>query len=77
MVLMEALYHQKKKVCINFTTANKKLFLNLHDNADNSYLFATGKEIFKFKAGNKNVNFPTHVSLRSIFNGFSNTSLEK
>ena len=32
-----------------------------------------GKEIFKFKADNKNINFPTQFCLGSIYNGFSNT----
>ena len=32
-----------------------------------------GKEIFKFKDDNKNVNFPTQFCLRSISNGFSTT----
>ena len=39
----------------------------------NSYLHVNGKEIFKFKADNKNVNFPTQFCLRSNSNGFSNT----
>ena len=43
----------------------------LHYNADHSYLFVNGKEISKFKAENKNVNFPTQFCLRSISNGFS------
>ena len=47
--------------------------MNLHYNADNSYLFANEKEIFKFKAENKNVNFPTQFFLGSISNGFSTT----
>ena len=45
--------------------------MNLHYNADNSYLFVNGKEIFKFKADNKNINFPTQFRLGSISNGFS------
>ena len=36
-----------------------------------SYLFVNEKEIFKFKANNKNVNFPTQFCLGSISNGFS------
>ena len=47
--------------------------MSLHYNADDSYLFVNGKEIFKFKAGNKNVNFPTLFCFGSISNGFSNT----
>ena len=45
-------------------------------NADNSYLF-NGKEIFKFKGDNENVNFPTQFYLRSITNGFSATESKK
>ena len=44
--------------------------MNLHYNGD-SYLFLNGKEIFKFKADDKNVNFPTQFCLGSISNGFS------
>ena len=47
--------------------------MSLDCKADNSYLFVNGKEIFKFKADNKNVNFPTQFCLRSISNGFSTT----
>ena len=34
-------------------------------------MFVNGKKIFKFKADNKNVNFPTQFCLGSIPNGFS------
>ena len=49
----------EEKFSISFTKANTKICLSLHYNADNNYLFATGKEIFEFNASNKNVNFPT------------------
>ena len=45
----------------------------LNYNADNSYLLANGKKMFKFKADNKNVNFPTLFCLGSRSDGFSNT----
>ena len=61
----------EKKLSINFTKANTKFYLSLHYNADKSYLFVNGKEIFKFKADNKNANFPTKSCLRSISNDFS------
>ena len=70
---MEDLNHQKKKLSINFTKANTKFCLSLHYNADNSDLFVNGKEIFKFKADNKNIKFPTRFCLGSISDGFSNT----
>ena len=56
-----------------FTKANTRLCLSLHYNADNSYLFVNGKEILKFKANNRNVNFPTQFCLGNISNGFSIT----
>ena len=64
---------QEKKFSINFSNGNKKFCFSLYYNADNSYLFINGKEIFKFKGDNKNVNFPTQFCLESIFNGFSAT----
>ena len=58
---------------INFSKVSTKFCFSLHCNADNSYLFDNGSEIFKFKAGNKSVNFPIHFCLGSISNGFSGT----
>ena len=71
LVLMEVLVHQKGKFSINFSKADIKFCLSLHYNADNSYLFANGKEIFKFNADNNNVNFPNQFCLESISNGFN------
>ena len=59
----------EKKFSIHFTK-EKKAFLSLHYNSDNSYLFINGKEIFKFKAYSRNVNFPTQFCLQNIFNSF-------
>ena len=56
---MEALHHQKRSL-ISIFKASTKFSLSLHYIVDNSYLFVNGKEIFKFKVDNKNVNFPTH-----------------
>ena len=58
---------------INFTKANTKLCLSIHYNVDNSYLFINVKEIFKFKAENENINFPTQFCLWRISNGFNAT----
>ena len=66
---MVTLVHQKK-ININFNKAKTKLFLSLHYNSDNSYLFVNGKEIYKFKASNKNNNFPSHFCLENISNKF-------
>ena len=48
----------RKKFSINLSKAKAKFCLSLYYNGDNSYLFVNGKEIYKFKASNKNVNFP-------------------
>ena len=67
---LELFDHQQKSLVL--ILLNKTIFcLRLHYNAHNSCLFVNGKEIFKFKADNKNVNFPTRFCLGSIYNGFS------
>ena len=40
----------EKIYSINFTEKNKKLYLRLHYNGENSYLFVNGTEVYKFKA---------------------------
>ena len=45
--------------------------MSLHYNAGNGYLFVNEKEIFTFKAINKNVDFPTQFCLGSTSKGFS------
>ena len=47
--------------------------MRLHYNDDNSYLFASVKEIIKFKANNKYLNFPTTFCLGGISDEFSTT----
>ena len=47
--------------------------MSLHYNADNIYLLFNGKEIFNFKADDKNVNFPTQFFIEIIPNGLINT----
>ena len=73
---MEALVHIKK-FDINFSKAKTKFCLSLHYNDDNSYLFVNGKEIYKFKASNKNVNFPSQFCLGSTSNKFDNVESEE
>ena len=63
----------EKKFSINFTKAKTKFCFSEHYNANNNCLFVNGKEIFKFKADKKNVNFPAQFCLGSISDGFSNT----
>ena len=66
----------EKNRSIHFRRANPKIFLTLKCNADNNYLFVNGNEIFKFKADNKNVTFPSQVCLRNILSHML-VSLEK
>ena len=49
-------YAPEKQFSINFSKAKTKFCLSLHYNGDNSYLFVSGKEIYKFKANNGNAN---------------------
>ena len=56
---------------MHFSKAKIKFSFSLHCNADNNYLFVNGKEIFKFKVDNKNINFLMQVCLGGISNGFS------
>ena len=67
----------EKNFNINFGKSNTKFCLSLHYHADNSYLSLRGKEIFKFKADNKNVNFPARFCLGSISIRFSTTEFRE
>ena len=49
----------EKKIGINFSTAKAQFCLILNYSHDDSYLFVNEKEIFRFKADNKNINFRT------------------
>ena len=52
--------------------------MSLYYNVDNSYLFVNEKEILKFKANNKKVNFPTQFCVGSVSDRFFSTeSIEK
>ena len=58
----------EKNLSINFSISKTKLCLIMQCNHDNSYLYFNRKAIYKFKADNKNINFPTQFSLVSISN---------
>ena len=73
---MQALVHQKK-TDIDFSKAKIKFCLSFYCNSDNNYLFVNGKEIYKFKASNKNVNFPSQFSLGSGSNKFDYVDSEE
>ena len=61
----------EKTYNINFGKAKTKFCLSLPCNGDNSCLFVNGKEIYKFKANNGDVDFPAQFCLGSISNKFS------
>ena len=51
--------------------------MSFHYNGDISYLLPNEKEIFKFKAYDKNVNLPTQFCLEGISNRFGATESRK
>ena len=60
----------------NLTVYRKKVCLSLHYNGDNSYLFANGKQIIKFKAADSEiVSYP--LCLGNISKDFSSTNAQK
>ena len=61
LVLMVALVHQRNN--INVSKVKTKFCLGLHYNADNNYLFVSGKEICKSKLSNKIINFNLNLVL--------------
>ena len=60
----------EKTLSINFSKAKTRFCFRLYYNDDNSYLFVNKKEIYNFKADNKNVNFPNQFYLGSTSNKF-------
>ena len=69
---MKALKKLRRKSSLLTLVKQRQNFAWVWD-GDTSYLFVNGQEIFKFKANNKNVNFPTRLNLGSISDGFSDT----
>ena len=67
----------KKKVSINLSKADTKFACVYIIMLITVICLLNRKEIFKFKAGNKNVNFPTQFSLWSISNGFIDAELRE
>ena len=65
----------EKKINITFSKTKTKFCLILHYNSDN--LFVNGKEIYKFKATDKNDNSRSQFCLGSISNKFENVDSKK
>ena len=60
---------------INLTEHNKKFCLSLHCNGANSYVFASGVEIIKFKAKDSEIK-ATPLCLENISKDFSVDNLK-
>ena len=56
---LNGIFGAPEKNLINLGKAKTKFCLSFQCNADNNYLFVNEKQIFKLKADNKNINFPT------------------
>ena len=61
---------------INFTAKNKKFCLSLHCNGANSYLFANGKEIVKFKVKDSEI-VASPLCLGNISKDWSRDNMKK
>ena len=71
-----AITYAEKLYPMNFTENNKKVCFSLHYNGANSYLFANGTEIIKFKAkGSETVAYP--LCLGNISKDFSVDNMKK
>ena len=66
----------EKMYSINFTVTLKKLFLSLHYNGANSYLFVNGTEIYKFKAKDSEI-VATPLCLGNISKDWSIDDLKR
>ena len=67
----------EKGFTVSFSKANTTFCLRVHCYGDTSFLIVNGKEIFKFKADNKNINFLTRFCLESYPIDLVLLSLEK
>ena len=67
----------EKKFSINFSKAKVEFCVSLNYYSGNTYLFVNGKEIYKFKAIDKNVNFPSQFCSRRISNRFDYVDSEE
>ena len=66
----------EKTYSINFTEQNKKFFLILHYNKENSYLFVNGTEIIKFQSKDLEI-LPHPLSLGNISKEWSVDNMKK
>ena len=62
---------------ITFTVTKKKFYLILHYNGANSYLFANGTEIYKFKAKSNAESVASSLCLGNIPKDWSTDNMKK
>ena len=74
--LGEHLLTSEEMHSINFTVIRKKFCLSLHYNGANSYLFANGKEIYKFRVKDSEI-VATPVCLGNISKNWSVDNMKK
>ena len=74
--LEDTTLYAEKLYPINFTATRKKFCLSLHYNGDNSYLFANGTEIIKFKAKDSEI-VANLLCLGNISENFSSANMKK
>ena len=60
----------------NFTVTKKKIYLSLHYNGDNSYLFVNGTEVYQFKAKDSEI-VPNPICLGNISEDFPVANMKK
>ena len=73
---LESTLTAEKMYSINFTVTKKKFCLSLHYNGGNSYLFASGTEIIKFKAKNSAI-VASPLCLGNISKDWSTDNMQK
>ena len=66
----------EKMYSINFTVTNVPFCLSLHYNGANSYLFANGTEIYKFKAKDSEI-VAIPLCLGNILKDWSTDNMKK
>ena len=66
----------EKMYSINFTVTNVQFCLSLHYNGANSYLFANGTEIYKFKAQDSEI-VAIPLCLGNILKDWSTDNMKK
>ena len=73
---LDTTIYAEKLYSINFTKTKTKFCLSLHYNRPNSYLFANGTEIYKFKAKGSEI-VAASICLGNLSRDFSVDNMKK